>query len=140
VCYLLANERGRTYAGSTNDMRRRLRQHNGELVGGARSTHARGPWRVVALVAGFPSATTARQFEWRMHHPPTRRSGVAGRLRALGDICRLERWTARAPLAASIALAVHVDTTVVFAYDDGRIDDELDAAIARAANVTLVRH
>lgn len=49
VCYVLGCGEA-TYNGYSNNMARRLRQHNGELVGGARATSGRGPWRVVAVV------------------------------------------------------------------------------------------
>ncbi len=45
--YLLECADGTLYAGVTTDPSRRLRQHNGELVGGARYTRARRPVRMV---------------------------------------------------------------------------------------------
>ncbi|EED36189.1 GIY-YIG catalytic domain protein [Luminiphilus syltensis NOR5-1B] len=45
--YLLRCTDGSLYCGVTNDLQRRLRQHNGDLAGGARFTGARRP---VALV------------------------------------------------------------------------------------------
>ena len=41
--YLLQCADGSLYAGSTTDLGRRLRQHNGELRGGARYTRVRRP-------------------------------------------------------------------------------------------------
>lgn len=41
--YLLRCADGTLYTGVTVDMRRRLRQHNGELAGGARYTRSRRP-------------------------------------------------------------------------------------------------
>lgn len=67
--YLLESARGHTYVGATVNLDRRLRQHNRELVGGAKLTGkqvARGDrWRRVAHVRGFPSWPAALQFEWR---------------------------------------------------------------------------
>jgi putative endonuclease len=38
-----------TYTGATTNLARRMRQHNGELVGGARSTFRGRPWKVLHL-------------------------------------------------------------------------------------------
>lgn len=38
---------GSFYAGVSNDLSRRLRQHNGDLVGGARYTRGRRPVQIV---------------------------------------------------------------------------------------------
>ena len=47
--YLIECADGSLYTGSTTDVERRLRQHNGELAGGARYTRVRRPvallWR-----------------------------------------------------------------------------------------------
>lgn len=59
--------RSYTYVGATVHLERRLRQHNGELKGGASATKARGPnaWIRAGYVAGFPDWSSALQFEWR---------------------------------------------------------------------------
>ena len=44
VYMLISCDQKRTYIGCTNDLRRRLRQHNGEIVGGARATMSSRPW------------------------------------------------------------------------------------------------
>lgn len=72
----LHSSSGRTYVGLTNNLARRLRQHNGHIAGGARYTRAHRPWAVHATVEGFRDARDARQFEWYMHHP---RAKVRGR-------------------------------------------------------------
>lgn len=82
VCYLLTNEERRhTYVGITNNIERRLRQHNGEIQGGAKRTRNRGIWTVAAYVSGFHNKSQALSFEWHMHHPRPRRyvRGVQGR-------------------------------------------------------------
>jgi predicted GIY-YIG superfamily endonuclease len=66
-CYMLeADDEGRskTYVGATIDPARRLRQHNGELAGGARATAGRH-WRRRFLVGGFADERAALRFEWR---------------------------------------------------------------------------
>jgi predicted GIY-YIG superfamily endonuclease len=63
--YLLASlDNKKTYVGATNDPDRRLKQHNREKSGGARST-AGTAWRRAGLVSGFTDKIEALQFEWR---------------------------------------------------------------------------
>jgi len=50
--------------GVTPDLDRRLRQHNGEISGGARATTGR-KWERICHVRGFPDHRAALQFEWR---------------------------------------------------------------------------
>ena len=108
--YLLRNEGQRTYVGYTSKCwKRRLRQHNGELVGGARQTSTGRPWNVECVVTGFDTKTQALQFEfaWRRIHrrfkyPYT----VQGRRQSLAHLCTLERWSRNAPLAIEVRLQV----------------------------------
>lgn len=72
--YLLESGDGtRTYAGITKHMKRRLRQHNGEIKGGARYTRSKQNWRLVCNVQLFNTDRQVRSLEWRVHH--TRASG-----------------------------------------------------------------
>ena len=53
------------YIGCTNNFERRIRQHNGELVGGARYTTSHGPgWAPVHFAVGFLNKSEALSFEW----------------------------------------------------------------------------
>lgn len=64
-CYMLASLDGKkTYVGATVNPDRRLRQHNGEICGGARATKGRA-WRRVFLIGGFAEEREALRFEWR---------------------------------------------------------------------------
>ena len=68
--YMLESSVSRaTYVGATVDVNHRLRQHNGELAGGAHATTMRvkagETWRRVCYVSGFPDWPAALQFEWR---------------------------------------------------------------------------
>ena len=57
------------YIGYNMDHRRRLRQHNGEIMGGPSRTLPGRPWTYVALVTGFSNGTAARIFEWAWANP-----------------------------------------------------------------------
>lgn len=64
-CYMLQSVDGaRTYVGATVDPDRRLRQHNGEICGGARATKGRC-WKRRYLIGGFADERAALRFEWR---------------------------------------------------------------------------
>ena len=57
-----------SYNGITVDLNRRLRQHNNEIKGGARSTVANSPgWRYLAIIT-CPTFTknTALSLEWHL--------------------------------------------------------------------------
>lgn len=61
--YILCSAGGRTYVGVTTDVDRRLRQHNGELAGGARATRAHRPWRVGRVHGPVASRAAAQKLE-----------------------------------------------------------------------------
>ena len=70
VCYALVHQKNsRSYTGQTNNFERRLRQHNGEISGGARYTsRTKDPhyWTPLFIVAGFQTIRSVLQFELAM--------------------------------------------------------------------------
>ena len=97
-CYLLQSVRNhrRTYIGFTMDPRRRLRQHNGEIKGGARKTDRWKPWNMVLCVWGFPGKVLALQFEYAWQHPSLSRH-VRDKVAHLG-FCKLAGHGKQSPV------------------------------------------
>ena len=67
--YKLRGEAGRTYVGASTDVERRLRQHNGELAGGARSTRSDKNWVIEKVYGPFADCSSALTFEakWKIN-------------------------------------------------------------------------
>jgi structure-specific endonuclease subunit SLX1 len=82
-CYLLSSD-SKTYVGATIDPDRRLRQHNGELSGGAKATRG-GVWTRKCLVGPFENQHDALSFEWHWKYNSKKFKGAAleRRLKAL---------------------------------------------------------
>jgi predicted GIY-YIG superfamily endonuclease len=98
ACYCLVNQTGRTYVGFSTNVDRRLRQHNGELAGGARATHG-SSWKRICTIAGFPTQQSALQFEWKWKHCTRKARGnsaVERRCEALFTLLNLEQSTSKA--------------------------------------------
>lgn len=100
----------RTYVGCTCcGVDHRLRQHNGEVRGGARQTQTARPWVVRTVVAGFRTRREALQFEfaWRRVHRKGRHVySVRGRRNSLSKLCAMVRWSRNAPPAAEVPLTI----------------------------------
>ena len=77
-CYLLQSDKSdkKTYVGATLDPDRRLRQHNGEISGGAKATKG-SVWKRVCLVGTIPEERDALQFEWKWKNLSKSQKGSA---------------------------------------------------------------
>ena len=92
LVYLLKCE-NYSYVGMTNDIFKRLRQHNGEISGGARYTSRRKGWYPVLIIDGFSDMRSAMQCEWRLKRG---KKGVLGRIKYLNDfLTNNECWTSK---------------------------------------------
>ena len=102
-CYILRNNDDKykniTYNGYTNNPWKRIRQHNGEIKGGAKATTGRGHWEIYVLLTGFKTSNNALSCEWRIKHPtnkrnrPAKYNGPVGRVKSLNEILSLDSWT-----------------------------------------------
>lgn len=117
-CYLLgttdptAHDGGRpkTYVGVTPDLDRRLRQHNGEIAGGAVATRG-GSWERICHVRGFPDKRAALQFEWRWKQITRKYRGgepLQRRLKALQELLALDKPTTAAVPYADYDVPIEV--------------------------------
>lgn len=102
VCYLIkCIKTSATYIGITNDFHKRLRQHNGVIVGGAKRTRGK-QWKAVLHVSGCMSKREVLMFEWAWQKRSDIGRKCAGMTSKLTRLCNLlcaDRWTRAAPLA-----------------------------------------
>lgn len=64
--YVIRSTTGRTYVGATIDPKRRLRQHNGEIKGGAKNTVGFRPWTLVRTIGPIETQKEALREERRI--------------------------------------------------------------------------
>ena len=115
VVYLLKCEKY-SYVGMTNDIFKRLRQHNGEISGGARYTSKRKGWYPVLIIDGFQDMKSAMQCEWRLKRG---KKGVIGRIKYLNDFLKNnECWTSKSDNIKEQKLNYYLDVDYIdiFSY------------------------
>lgn len=111
-CYILYNTKeeykGRTYVGFTVEPARRIRQHNRELVGGAKCTaQGAGGWEFLAILTGFQTSNNALSCEYRLKHPDGKKrknkkyNGVIGRILSLNEVLQLPKWSSKCDILNS---------------------------------------
>ncbi|MFY7728620.1 MAG: GIY-YIG nuclease family protein [Flavobacterium sp.] len=126
-CYILGQSRhirsgmGRTYNGYTVDLIHRLRQHNGEIKGGAVATKGVGPWEFIAVMTCMDwTSVRAMKVEWLIRYPtrkkprPSHFAGAQGRINSLSEV--VQRMPER-----SIKLYVHPRF-----YDSVKLPDHVE--------------
>jgi len=104
--YVLESTDKSTYVGATVDLDHRLRQHNGELKGGAFATHRKivegNAWERVCHIRGFPDWRTALQFEWALKYHsrkfPKKMFPLERRMRGLVSVLHLDHATSKSVL------------------------------------------
>ena len=69
MCYILRSSvKEKYYVGYTINFERRIRQHNGEIAGGAKKTTKFRPWVPIRIISGFTDMNMALRFEYRLQH------------------------------------------------------------------------
>lgn len=65
----------KSYVGVSNDLTRRLQQHNGEKSGGARFTRSCRPWSFFAVFR-LKNRHDALSMEWKIKHKKKKSDGI----------------------------------------------------------------
>tara|TARA_Y100000780_G_scaffold232505_2_gene264925 strand:+ start:4718 stop:5164 length:447 start_codon:yes stop_codon:yes gene_type:complete len=112
VYMLICNENRRTYIGASNNPEKRLRAHNGEISGGAKSTQVNRPWSHIFIIENLDKIS-ALQLEWRLKRWKTKKNnkltncpGIKNRINNLFAVLNLEQWTSNS--APSISMPLHI--------------------------------
>jgi putative endonuclease len=72
-CYVIKSKScNDTYTGITNDLDKRLKQHNGILAGGAKCTKKHNDWEYCKIMK-FNDKQLAQSFEWHLKHKKSMR-------------------------------------------------------------------
>jgi len=106
--FYIIHNKGYTYAGVSPDPVKRLRKHNGELVGGAKYTLSKGTgWEHVCLISGFQTKQQSLQFEWAFKHvPPMSAGGLVNRVKKLYVLLNKSQWTSKSIPANKVPLTL----------------------------------
>ena len=94
-CYIIAFIENyiikRTYIGITNNLKRRIKQHNGEVKGGAKSTRCSNEWFYYMIVNDFKNKEEALSFEW--YWKKYSKSGIDNRIKQLYKLLQESKWS-----------------------------------------------
>lgn len=150
-CYLLTNGDSRTYIGSTNNFKRRLRQHNKIIKGGARYTSqfiTEQGWKPIILIEGFITKSCALSFEWRMKRTLNikgklkRVCGLENRIDNIFQIIESGKVTSKCcPVSELGQLVIKVDKNyfdkALLRFNTIKLDNECEQIIANISIETL---
>ena len=92
-CYIVRSCK-KTYIGYTVNPSRRIRQHRGELKGGAKATSCAKDWEFLAIITSDSPTFTkilALSIEWHLKHPTGKKRdtsywGIEGRLKGIIEV------------------------------------------------------
>lgn len=72
------NNKTKYYIGYTNNLYHRIRQHNREIVGGAKATNGY-KWKYCGIITNFKDAIEGLRTEWRLKHS-TKQTNIKNRI------------------------------------------------------------
>lgn len=96
-CYIITNDKNQSYTGCTNNLDRRLKQHNGLLKGGAKYTRKSNNWKYYYIIGIFDKKS-AFKFEYQLKFKKnnkgnlTRISGINNKFNRLKCLLTEPEW------------------------------------------------
>ena len=99
-CYvLISKDKKHTYIGATNNIDRRLRQHNGIIKGGAKYTRKWRPWEHLCIIGPIDKINCLR-LEWRLKRCKCVNSnrlrintgGIKRKVENIYQVLNLKKW------------------------------------------------
>jgi len=91
-CYVLySSSLNLTYCGSTNNIQRRLKQHNDIIKNGAKFTRKGRPWKYYIIIKGFSNRSKVQSFEYSIknHKILNKNNILANKLYIIIDLLNL---------------------------------------------------
>ena len=115
LVYILKSD-NLSYVGMTNDFLKRFRQHNGELVGGAKYTKKSEFWYPVCIIDGFKDKKSACQCEWRLKRG---KKGATGRIKYFSNYLSMnQKWTQKSDDILSQNLTFYIDNQFIQNFNE----------------------
>ena len=111
-CYIIFND-NYSYVGITNNIQRRLKQHNEILKGGAKYTKLINcklttKWNYACYIDGFKNKIDALRFEWALKHvKPKTKTGIFNRINKLLILLNKDKWTNNSPYSKNYKLTIN---------------------------------
>lgn len=98
-CYFLISGNN-TYIGITNNLNKRIKQHNGKLKNGAKSTRMnKNKWSYHTIIGEFSTISKAMRFEWYWKHIKNsnnkwtnNKSGLNNKMKRLIELLLEDEW------------------------------------------------
>jgi len=94
-CYFITafpKQQMKTYIGITNDLERRLLQHNGVIKGGAKCTRMYSNWTYCIVLENFQTKGDAQSFETQWKNLNNEKSGIEYKTSNLFNLLADPRW------------------------------------------------
>ena len=110
-CYIIFND-NYSYVGITNNLKKRIRQHNCEIKGGAKYTslinsRLNTTWNYACYIDGFKTKNDSLKFEWALKHiKPRSKTGIINRINKLLILLNKTKWTNNSPLSLNYELKI----------------------------------